>query len=110
MCNCESIILFSLSQNAFSGFLSLGYELDYVFDWTILKYQQAQKSKTQPRMSVSMIIFSTSSRKCFVDDIELRLVHLLIWLLGFIMKRMTMQDFSFFVKLVDVNLACLVEK
>ncbi|KAK3436432.1 hypothetical protein EUGRSUZ_C01282 [Eucalyptus grandis] len=28
-----------------------GYELDYVFDWTILKYQQAQKSKTQPRMS-----------------------------------------------------------
>ncbi|KAF8034322.1 hypothetical protein BT93_C0577 [Corymbia citriodora subsp. variegata] len=28
-----------------------GCELDYVFDWTILKYQQAQKSKTQPRMS-----------------------------------------------------------
>ncbi|XP_057494112.1 casein kinase 1-like protein 3 [Actinidia eriantha] len=28
-----------------------GYEFDYIFDWTILKYQQAQKSKTQPRLS-----------------------------------------------------------
>ncbi|OWM84560.1 hypothetical protein CDL15_Pgr001000 [Punica granatum] len=28
-----------------------GYELDYVFDWTILKYQQSQKNKAQPRMS-----------------------------------------------------------
>ncbi|PSS36095.1 Casein kinase 1-like protein [Actinidia chinensis var. chinensis] len=28
-----------------------GYEFDYIFDWTILKYQQAQKSITQPRLS-----------------------------------------------------------
>ncbi|KAA8523142.1 hypothetical protein F0562_009565 [Nyssa sinensis] len=28
-----------------------GYESDYVFDWTVLKYQQAQKNKTQPRLS-----------------------------------------------------------
>ncbi|XP_059634937.1 casein kinase 1-like protein 3 [Cornus florida] len=28
-----------------------GYEFDYVFDWTILKYQQAQKSKPQPLLS-----------------------------------------------------------
>ncbi|KAF7147255.1 hypothetical protein RHSIM_Rhsim03G0239100 [Rhododendron simsii] len=28
-----------------------GYEFDYIFDWTILKYQQAQKNKTQPRVS-----------------------------------------------------------
>lgn len=28
-----------------------GYEFDYIFDWTILKYQQAQKSKTQPHLS-----------------------------------------------------------
>ncbi|XP_042481214.1 casein kinase 1-like protein 3 [Macadamia integrifolia] len=28
-----------------------GYEFDYVFDWTILKYQQAQKTKSQPRIS-----------------------------------------------------------
>ncbi|XP_052181364.1 casein kinase 1-like protein 3 [Diospyros lotus] len=28
-----------------------GYAIDYVFDWTILKYQQAQKSRTQPQLS-----------------------------------------------------------
>ncbi|KAL6984765.1 Casein kinase 1-like protein 3, variant 3 [Sarracenia purpurea var. burkii] len=28
-----------------------GCEFDYIFDWTILKYQQAQKSKTQLRLS-----------------------------------------------------------
>ncbi|XP_065849178.1 casein kinase 1-like protein 3 [Euphorbia lathyris] len=28
-----------------------GYEFDYVFDWTIIKYQQAQKNRTQPRLS-----------------------------------------------------------
>ncbi|KAL4592753.1 hypothetical protein LXL04_005757 [Taraxacum kok-saghyz] len=25
-----------------------GFEFDYIFDWTILKYQQSQKNKTQP--------------------------------------------------------------
>uniref|UniRef100_A0A803QSL1 non-specific serine/threonine protein kinase n=1 Tax=Cannabis sativa TaxID=3483 RepID=A0A803QSL1_CANSA len=28
-----------------------GYEFDYIFDWTIIKYQQAQKNKTQARLS-----------------------------------------------------------
>ncbi|CAL0322169.1 unnamed protein product [Lupinus luteus] len=28
-----------------------GYEFDYVFDWTILKYQQSQKNRVQPRIS-----------------------------------------------------------
>lgn len=28
-----------------------GCEFDYIFDWTILKYQQAQKSKPQTRVS-----------------------------------------------------------
>ncbi|KAJ4950948.1 hypothetical protein NE237_027780 [Protea cynaroides] len=28
-----------------------GYKSDYIFDWTILKYQQAQKTKSQPRLS-----------------------------------------------------------
>ncbi|KAL0904075.1 hypothetical protein M5K25_026146 [Dendrobium thyrsiflorum] len=28
-----------------------GYEFDYIFDWTILKYQQANKTKPQPRFS-----------------------------------------------------------
>ncbi|KAF6164465.1 hypothetical protein GIB67_025291 [Kingdonia uniflora] len=26
-----------------------GYDFDYIFDWTILKYQQAQRTKAQPR-------------------------------------------------------------
>ncbi|KAF3441898.1 hypothetical protein FNV43_RR15813 [Rhamnella rubrinervis] len=28
-----------------------GYEFDYIFDWTIIKYQQAQKNRTQSRLS-----------------------------------------------------------
>ncbi|XP_044463516.1 casein kinase 1-like protein 3 isoform X1 [Mangifera indica] len=28
-----------------------GYEFDYIFDWTIIKFQQAQKSRRQPRLS-----------------------------------------------------------
>ncbi|KAK6236362.1 hypothetical protein SCA6_011699 [Theobroma cacao] len=32
-------------------FLREGYELDYIFDWTIIKYQQAQKTRSQPRLS-----------------------------------------------------------
>ncbi|KAK8595579.1 hypothetical protein V6N13_000287 [Hibiscus sabdariffa] len=28
-----------------------GYEFDYIFDWTIIKYQQAQKSRSQPQLS-----------------------------------------------------------
>ncbi|KAG7030440.1 Casein kinase 1-like protein 3, partial [Cucurbita argyrosperma subsp. argyrosperma] len=30
------------------------YEFDYVFNWTIIKYQQSQKNRTQPRVSVSI--------------------------------------------------------
>ncbi|XP_047307931.1 casein kinase 1-like protein 4 isoform X6 [Impatiens glandulifera] len=28
-----------------------GYDFDYIFDWTILKYQQSQKTKPQPQLS-----------------------------------------------------------
>ncbi|KAH9762468.1 Casein kinase 1-like protein 3 [Citrus sinensis] len=28
-----------------------GYEFDYIFDWTIIKFQQAQKNRPQPRVS-----------------------------------------------------------
>ncbi|CAI0390113.1 unnamed protein product [Linum tenue] len=31
-------------------FVREGYEFDYVFDWTIIKYQQAQKNRSQPRL------------------------------------------------------------
>lgn len=30
-----------------------GYQFDYIFDWTILKYQQSQKNNTKSRLSVS---------------------------------------------------------
>ncbi|CAK9163225.1 unnamed protein product [Ilex paraguariensis] len=42
-----------------------GYEFDYIFDWTILKYQQAQKSKTRPH--VSPVPGESSSRAVQMD-------------------------------------------
>ncbi|XP_042486625.1 casein kinase 1-like protein 3 [Macadamia integrifolia] len=42
-----------------------GYEFDYIFDWTILKYQQAQKTKSQPR--VSPVSGGNSSRALPMD-------------------------------------------
>ncbi|XP_026665361.2 casein kinase 1-like protein 4 isoform X4 [Phoenix dactylifera] len=29
-----------------------GFEFDYIFDWSILKYQQSQRTKAQPRFSI----------------------------------------------------------
>jgi casein kinase 1 epsilon len=42
-----------------------GYEFDYVFDWTIIKYQQSQKSRTQTR--VSPVPGGSSSRAMPMD-------------------------------------------
>ncbi|KAI4350824.1 hypothetical protein L6164_005236 [Bauhinia variegata] len=42
-----------------------GYEFDYVFDWTILKYQQAQKNRVQPR--TSPVPGASSSRAAAMD-------------------------------------------
>lgn len=42
-----------------------GYEFDYIFDWTILKYQQAQKTKNQPRLSP--VAGGTSNRAIPMD-------------------------------------------
>lgn len=40
-----------------------GYEFDYVFDWTILKYQQSQRTKAQPQSShVQPVSGLTSTR------------------------------------------------
>lgn len=35
-----------------------GYKMDYMFDWTILKYQQTQRSKSQLELPVSTFITS----------------------------------------------------
>ncbi|KAL9665854.1 hypothetical protein QQ045_000175 [Rhodiola kirilowii] len=35
-----------------------GYEFDYIFDWTILKYQQSQKSRLHPRSSPAPVVSS----------------------------------------------------
>ncbi|CAM8938842.1 unnamed protein product [Rhodiola kirilowii] len=37
-----------------------GYEFDYIFDWTILKYQQSQKSKLHPRTSPTPVQSSSN--------------------------------------------------
>eukprot|EP00262_Sarcandra_glabra_P007638 TRINITY_DN20533_c0_g2_i1.p1 TRINITY_DN20533_c0_g2~~TRINITY_DN20533_c0_g2_i1.p1 ORF type:complete len:428 (-),score=58.16 TRINITY_DN20533_c0_g2_i1:429-1712(-) len=44
-----------------------GYEFDYIFDWTILKYQQAQRTKTQPRFSPLSGVTSTRAMPMDVD-------------------------------------------
>ncbi|KAK1285877.1 Casein kinase I isoform delta-like [Acorus calamus] len=44
-----------------------GCEFDYVFDWTILKYQQAQKTKPLPRFSPASGMTSTRAMAMDVD-------------------------------------------
>ncbi|XP_024965442.1 casein kinase 1-like protein 3 [Cynara cardunculus var. scolymus] len=44
-----------------------GYEFDYIFDWTILKYQQSQKSKTQPH---GLPVHGESSSGAIRKDME----------------------------------------
>uniref|UniRef100_A0A2P2MLI8 Protein kinase domain-containing protein n=1 Tax=Rhizophora mucronata TaxID=61149 RepID=A0A2P2MLI8_RHIMU len=44
-----------------------GYAFDYVFDWTIIKYQQSQKSRTQPRLSP---VPGASSSHAVPKDVE----------------------------------------
>lgn len=42
-----------------------GYEFDYIFDWTIIKYQQSQKNRTQSQLAVSIILPSQFIRFFF---------------------------------------------
>nr|XP_016463706.1 PREDICTED: protein CASEIN KINASE I-LIKE 3-like [Nicotiana tabacum] len=49
-------------------FTRQGYEFDYIFDWTILKYQQAQTSKPQHRQVVG------ESSRAIPMDVEKRQV------------------------------------
>ncbi|KAJ9688363.1 hypothetical protein PVL29_014183 [Vitis rotundifolia] len=44
-----------------------GYEFDYIFDWTILKYQQTQKSRTQPQLSPAA---GGSSSRAMAMDVD----------------------------------------
>ncbi|KAG5007690.1 hypothetical protein AAZX31_09G176300 [Glycine max] len=44
-----------------------GYEFDYVFDWTILKYKQAQKNRVQPHIST---VPGTSSSPAMPMDVD----------------------------------------
>ncbi|XVE53734.1 hypothetical protein DITRI_Ditri03aG0026300 [Diplodiscus trichospermus] len=45
-----------------------GYEFDYVFDWTILKYQQTQRTKTYPQSSDLQPFSGTSNRQAMTMD------------------------------------------
>jgi hypothetical protein len=42
----NSLLLYMSSTNATESCLA-GYEADYLYDWTILKYQEIQKAKAQ---------------------------------------------------------------
>ncbi|GMH23813.1 hypothetical protein Nepgr_025656 [Nepenthes gracilis] len=44
-----------------------GYSFDYIFDWTIMKYQQAQKSKSQAQLSPVLGGSSSQPRPMEVD-------------------------------------------
>ncbi|KAA3477058.1 casein kinase I-like [Gossypium australe] len=55
----------NLLQSNFQFFFVVGYEFDYIFDWTIIKYQQAQKSRSQHQLSP--IPGGSSSRPLPVD-------------------------------------------
>ncbi|XP_068647093.1 casein kinase 1-like protein 3 [Aristolochia californica] len=48
-------------------FVREGYDFDYIFDWTILKYQQAQKTKSQARFSPVSGATSTRAMPMDVD-------------------------------------------
>lgn len=49
-----------------------GFQFDYVFDWTILKYQQSQMATPPTRALVSdppqwPLVFSTHTVVCFIS-------------------------------------------
>ncbi|XWS17718.1 hypothetical protein CRYUN_Cryun33cG0091300 [Craigia yunnanensis] len=45
-----------------------GYEFDYIFDWTILKYQQTQRTKTHPQSSDLQPFSGTSNSQAMTMD------------------------------------------
>ncbi|WJX10070.1 Casein kinase 1-like protein 3 [Trifolium repens] len=48
-------------------FTSKGYEADYLYDWTILKYQEIQKAKAQ-NLSIAPLAVPTSLEPADVDE------------------------------------------
>jgi hypothetical protein len=57
-CKVLSILNFNRSIYVF---LLAGFQFDYVFDWTILKYQQSQMTSAPPRAMVSAFELSPLS-------------------------------------------------
>ncbi|KAB2072127.1 hypothetical protein E1A91_A08G278600v1 [Gossypium mustelinum] len=45
-----------------------GYESDYIFDWTILKYQQTQRTKTHPQSSDVQPFSGTRNSQAMTTD------------------------------------------
>lgn len=43
-----------------------GFQFDYVFDWTILKYQQSQIASAPPRAAVSLALSLSLSLYLFL--------------------------------------------
>lgn len=54
----------------------VGYQFDYVFDWTMLKYPQIGGSSSRPRVSV-LLIFLWINLALFQDK-----MHILLYMLS----------------------------
>jgi hypothetical protein len=61
-----------------------GFQFDYVFDWTILKYQQAQMTSAPPRAIVSTSISHpvTFLQRCIAVHMGFLYDYLLMTYLG----------------------------
>lgn len=55
ICVIHWCVIFIFSSNVIKSCLA-GYDSDYLFDWTILKYQQMQQEKTQSQPPVSSFL------------------------------------------------------
>lgn len=66
----------------------IGFQFDYVFDWTILKYQQSHNANAPPRALVSLewtvALWSISLSNIFLIFRVLVLDLAMVWLLQFL--------------------------
>ncbi|KAL7164447.1 hypothetical protein ACSBR2_040376 [Camellia fascicularis] len=47
-----------------------GFDFDYVFDWTILKYQNTQRTKTEPRSSTLQPVSGVTNNRVMPMDLD----------------------------------------
>ncbi|XP_057478427.1 casein kinase 1-like protein 3 [Actinidia eriantha] len=47
-----------------------GFDFDYVFDWTVLKYQQTQRTRTEPRSSTLQPVSGVTNKRVMPMDLD----------------------------------------